>query len=216
MRRPAVTLRSHPRLLVALAALTLAAPAGAQQAAPGLPEDPRAPRFAEVERGLFTGFETGVIVLFRTPTDDRAKYPFAGAGGGRATGLVVGTHLGYDVSSWLAASLFALGANASAGASYGAFGLIATGADLRATVLTRRDRNDVERFRSFVHARAGYLVTRPTGLLGSTDLLLAAGPGVEYATRLRHFAVGLAADVLWLARAGTPGVSIAPSVRYTF
>jgi hypothetical protein len=206
-----VTARSIP----ILAALALAAPAAAQSP-PGLPEDPRAPRFDEVERGFFTAFETGVIVLFETPTDDREKYPFAGEDGGRATGVVVATSVGYDVSSWLAASLFALGANASASSSYGAFGLFATGADLRANVLSRRDRNDVERLHAFVHARAGWLVTRPTGLLGDTDLLLAAGPGVEYTTRLRHFSVGLAADVVWLPRAGAPGVTIAPSVRYTF
>ena len=108
------------RSILAFALLALAAPAGAQQAAPVLPEDPRAPRFAEVERGFFTGFETGAILLFDTPTSDRAKYPFAGAGGGRATGLVVGAHVGVDVAPRLAASLFALGANAEAGASYGA------------------------------------------------------------------------------------------------
>jgi hypothetical protein len=204
------------RTLTAAAILAGSIAARAQQAAPPLPEDPRAPRFAEVERGLHVGFESGPFMLFETPTDDRAKYPFAGPGGGRGTGLLVTTLLGYDLTPRLTASLFALGANASASASYGAFGLLATGADLRARVLSRRDRDGVERLHAFVHARGGYVVTRPTGLLGDTDLLVAGGPGVEYATRLRHFTVALAADFLWLGRAGAPGLSIAPSVRYTF
>ena len=208
--------RAVTRSLSALAAILVAAPALAQQAAPVLPEDPRAPRFAEVERGLFSGFETGVIVLFKTPTADRAKFPFAGAGGGRATGLVAGVHLGYDLSPRVAASIFALGADAQAGASYGAFGLVATGGDLRLSLLSTRDRNEVERFHAYVHARGGYVVTRPTGLLGSSDLLLAGGPGVEYSTRLRHFSVGIAADALWLTRASAPGLIVAPTVRYTF
>jgi hypothetical protein len=204
------------RLATALAVALFALAARAQGAAPPLPEDPRMPRFAEVERGLFAGFEAGAVMLFDTPTDDPAKYPFAGESGGRATGILTGVHLGYELSPAFAASLFVLGANAEADPSYGGFGLWATGADLRASFLSRRDRNGVERLRAYVHARVGYVVTRPTGLLGTTDLLVAGGPGVEYATRLRHFSIGVAADALWLAQAGAAGVSIAPTVRYTF
>ena len=204
------------RSLIASIALALAAPAAAQQGAPLLPDDPRAPRFAEVERGVFAGFETGALVLLRTPTADPARYPFAGAGGGRASGLLVGVHLGYDLGNRLAASVFAFGANADAGPSYGAFSLVATGVDLRVSLWSRGDRNDVDRLHLYVHARTGYLVTRPVGLLGTSDLLVAGGPGLEYTTRLRHFSVGLAADALWLTRAGVPGIAVAPSVRYTF
>jgi hypothetical protein len=202
--------------LAVASALLLSAPAGAQVAAPGLPEDPRSPRFAEVERGLFAGFETGVLWLFDTPTADPAKYPFAGAGGGSAFGGLVGAHLGYDLADRLAASLFVLGGNAQASSSYGAFGLMVTGLDLRFSLLSARARNGVPSLHLYVHGRGGYVVTRPTGLLGTTDLLVAGGPGIEYFTRLRHFSVGLAADAIWLTQAGVAGVAVVPSVRYTF
>lgn len=216
MRR-AVTLR--PRSLAFLAAFVAAlsaAPARGQQAAPALPEDPRAARFTEVERGAFAGFEAGAVVLFRTPVADRAKYPFAGSGGGRASGFLMGAHVGYDVTERIAASIFALGANAQAGPSYGAFDLGVLGGDLRFSFPGRRDRNGVERLHFYLHARGGWVATRPTGLLGTSDLLVAGGPGLEYFTRLRHFSVGLAADGLWLARASVAGLSVTPSVRYTF
>jgi hypothetical protein len=199
-----------------LALVAAAAPAAAQTAAPPLVEDPRAPRFDEVERGLFTGFEAGALWLFRTPTADPAKYPFAGEGGGTAVGPLVGAHVGHDLGDRLALSLFVLGANAEASPSYGAFGLVITGADLRLSLLSGRATNGLPRLHLYVHGRGGWVVMRPTGLLGSTDLLVAGGPGLEYFTRLRHFSVGLAVDAVWLTQAQVPGVAVLPSVRYTF
>jgi hypothetical protein len=205
------------RSALAAIAVILASPAAGQgTSAPPLPEDPRAPRFAEVERGFFAGFEAGALWLLETPTADRAKYPFAGEGGGRAIGPLVGAHLGYELGERFAASLFVLGANAQASTSYGAFGLMVTGADLRLSLVTGRVRNGVATLHLYVHGRGGYVVTRPTGLLGTTDLLVAGGPGLEYFTRLRHFSVGLAADAVWLTRAKVPGIAVVPSVRYTF
>jgi hypothetical protein len=128
----------------------------------------------------------------------------------------MGAHVGYDVTEQVALSIFALGANAQAGSSYGAFDLGVIGGDLRFAFPGSRDRNGVERLHFYLHARGGWVVTRPAGLFGSNDLLVAGGPGVEYFTRLRHFSLGLAADGLWLTRAGVAGISIAPSVRYTF
>jgi hypothetical protein len=205
-----------PKAIPLVLALALAPAARAQQAAPGLPEDPRAPRYDEVERGVFTGFESGYAVLLRTPTADRARFPFAGEGGGRASGFLVGAHVGTDLGDRLALSLFAAGGNLQASRSYGAFGIFTAGADVRASLLGWRDRNGVKRLHAYLHARGGWLLTRPTGLLGSSDLLVAGGPGVEYFTRLRHFSLGLAVDGLWLARAGVPGVVLLPTVRYTF
>lgn len=201
----------------ALAALLLApAVARAQEAAPPLPEDPRAPRFKEVERGFFTGFEAGYLTLFKTPTANQAKFPFAGTEGGRAGGMVVGLTVGYDVTSRLALSVFALGGNASAGASYGAFSVLAAGADVRVALLGARDKYGTERLQVYLHGRGGGLLTWPEGLFGHTDVYLAGGPGVEYVTHLRHFAVGLATDVAYLTKAKTAGVAVTPTVRYTF
>jgi hypothetical protein len=208
--------RLRTLLTVLLAAALLPAAAHAQESAPALPEDPRAPRFKEVERGFFTGFEVGYLSLFKTPTADRAKFPFAGAEGGNASGFLVGADVGYDLTSRLALSVFALGGNARASVSYGAFSVFVAGGDLRVAVLGASDKYGVERFHLYLHGRGGWLLTTPEGLLGHNDVYLAGGPGVEYTTHLRHFAVGLAADVSYLTKAKAAGLAITPTVRYTF
>jgi hypothetical protein len=202
--------------LALAAAVLLPLSALAQEAAPAMPEDPRAPRFREVERGFFVGFETGYLSILKTPTADRQKFGGAGAEGGRANGILVGVNAGYDVTNRFALSLFALGGNSRASVSYGAFSVLAAGGDLRLALLGSRDRNGAERLFVYLHARGGYVVTRPVGLFGDTDLYVAGGPGVEYYTRLRHFSIGLAVDGAYLTKAKAPALAITPTVRYTF
>jgi hypothetical protein len=204
------------RAKAVIIAMLLPLAALAQESAPPLPQDPRAPRFREVERGFFTGFEVGYLMLFDTPTADPVKYPFAGKGGGRANGFLVGVTAGYDVTDRLAISLYALGSNSHASLSYGSFSVISGGGDLRLALFGSRDANAVERLFFYVHGRGGYLVTYPEGLFGNHDLYLAGGPGIEYFTRLRHFSIGLAADVAYLPTAKTAGLAVTPTMRYTF
>ncbi|MFL5261796.1 MAG: adventurous gliding motility protein CglE [Anaeromyxobacteraceae bacterium] len=189
---------------------------GAGQSAPPMPEDPRAPRYAEVERGLFTNFEVGWLQLFKTPVADVKKFPFAAAGGGSAGGFLVGASVGYDLTRHIALSVYGLGGNLRGNISYGAFSVFSAGGDLRASLIGARDRNEVERFYVYLHARGGLLVTQPTGLFGSDDVYLAGGPGIEYFTRLRHFSVGAAVDYAYVVKAKAPGLSVVPTVRYTF
>jgi hypothetical protein len=212
---------SRAFIAVVLSTLALAATLGpcaaaAQEAAPAMPEDPRAPRYHEVERGFFTGFEVGFLTFFKTPTADTNKFPLAPNGGGTSTGLLVGANVGYDLTSRLALSAFVLGGNSSADVSYGAFSVFAAGGDLRLALLGSRDAQGVERLYVYVHGRAGYMLTRPEGLFGSTDTYLAGGPGVEYFTHLRHFSVGLAADLAYVTKAKATGLAVMPTVRYTF
>jgi len=157
------------------------------QSAPPMPEDPRAPRYREVERGLFTSFEVGWLELFKTPTADRAKFSFAGPAGGNAGGFLVGASLGYDLTRRISLAAYALGGNQRASLSYGAFSVLSAGGDLRVSLFGPRDRYEVERFYVYLHARGGYLLTQPTGLFGSNDVYLGGGPGVEYLTQLRKF-----------------------------
>jgi hypothetical protein len=158
----------------------------------------------------------GYLRLFKTPTANPAKFPFAGSGGGAADGLVVGLTVGYDVTPRLAVALFALGGDQRASVSYGAFNVVAGGADVRVSLLGLKDANKVDRIYFYLHGRAGYFVTYPSGLFGNNGAYFAGGPGVEYFTRLRHFSVGLAADVVYVSKASTAGFAITPTVRYTF
>jgi hypothetical protein len=203
-------------LALALVLLGPGAPAHAQDAAPAPAADPRAPRYRDVERGLFVGFETGWLGLLKTPNHDPVKFPFATGGGGSAGGSVIGLHLGYDLGERLSVALFAEGASEKASASYGAFDLLVAGLDLRYAFYGRLDRNGYRRFFIYVHGRGGYLLTHPTGLFGDTDVLVGGGLGAEYYTQLRHFSVGLQVDGLYVLSAKAAGFAVTPVVRYTF
>ena len=204
--------------LAAVAALALSAgPGRAQDAAPSPVEDPRAPKFADVERGLFVGLEAGwPVLLSKTPTKDPVKFPSARDGGGRALGLAVGLQLGYDVTSRLALSLFADGFFLEANGSYGAFDLMAGGADVRYAFWGRKDANGWERLLLYVHARGGYLQSNPKGLFADSDLLAGGGVGLEYFAQLRHFSWWAQLDGLYVLDAKSPGGALLTGVRYTF
>lgn len=206
------------RKLSALALALLLTPALAfgQDAAPKLEDDPRAAKFKDVERGFFIGFEAGYMGLLKTPTADPEKFPLAGTGGGSAGGIVVGALAGVDLGKLFSVALYLQGGNARASPDYGAFSVYAAGLDLKIAVLGRKDVNDWERFYVYLHGRGGYAKTYPEGLFGTTDTMVAGGPGIEYYTRLRHFSVGLGADVLYALKAKASGYAIYPIVRYTF
>ena len=206
------------RIILALAVVLAAPLAAAAQdsAAPQLQEDPRAPKFRDVERGFFFGLEAGYLGFFETPTADPAKFPYAGSGGGRAGGLVVTMSFGVDLGNRLSLALFGQTGNERAGSKYGAFNLYGGGLDLRVAVFGKKDRNDNERFYVYVHGRGGLARTYPEGLFGTEELLFAGGPGIEYFTPLRHFSVGFAADYVYASKAQASGYAVYPTVRYTF
>ena len=205
------------RTAVALALVAAVVPvARAQEAAPQLQEDPRAAKYRDVERGFFVGLEAGYLSFLETPTANPAAFPYAGASGGSAGGVLVGLNAGVDVGSRVALSVYAQGGNERANVNYGAFSVYGVGGDVRVSVLGLKDRNAFERFFVYLHARAGYARTWPTGLFGHTDVLVAAGPGIEYYTRLRHFSVGLATDYVRATKAKANGFAIYPTLRYTF
>jgi hypothetical protein len=207
--------------LAAAAALAAGAPAAAQEAAPQLQEDPRAVKFREVERGLFVTVEAGFLGVTKTPVSDPARYPYAclpgsACGGGFAPGLALTVDVGWDFSDRIAASIFGLAGFQTADASYGSFRITAAGAAVRWSFLGFRDANDVERLRLFLRGRAGYAWSWPEGLFGTTDVLAGAGVGLDYDTRLRHFAVGLAVDALYLFQVKVPAFDVMATLRYTF
>jgi hypothetical protein len=201
-----------------LVALGLLAPclAAAQVAAPPLQENPRTAHYNDVERGFYVGFQVGYLGLFKTPTQDQVKFPYAGSSGGTAGGMLVAAELGRDFTSRLSVALIAEGANERARVSYGAFSLYGAGLDVRYAYHGTKDRNDWERFFLYVHARGDYAWTDPRGLFGDREILLHAGPGLEYFTRLRHFSLGAALDVVYAAKAKAAGFALYPTVRYTF
>lgn len=203
---------------LATLALVLPALALAQEgSAPRLQEDPRAAKYHDVERGFFVAFEGGYLGLFDTPAAvDPEAFPLATEPGGAASGVVVGALVGVDVGKRISVAVFAQGGNERASANYGAFSLYAGGLDLKVAVLGHKDRNDWERFYVYLHGRGGYAKTFPEGLFGADDLVVSGGLGIEYFTQLRHFSVGLGADLVYATKAGVAGVAAYPTIRYTF
>jgi len=204
-------------LAAVLAAAGAPAPAPAQDAAPAPAADPRAPRFADVERGFFIGLEAGWPVVFtKTPTKDPVKFPYAPDGGGTATGPGIGLQLGYDLTNHLALSVYADGFFEKAGTNYGAFDLLVAGADVRWAVHGVKDANGWERFLVYLHARGGYVLSHPAGLFATDDLMAGGGVGVEYFAQLRHFSWWLQLDGMYVLSAASPGGALLTGVRYTF
>ena len=196
----------------------------AQEAAPQLEENPRAPRFNEVERGLFADAEVGFLGVTKTPVADQAAHSYACVGvapgascsGGFASGLALSVDLGYDFTRRFAGALFLLQAFESASQSYGSFQLTATGAELRWAFASSADANGVDRFFAYLRGRGAYVWTYPKGLFGTTDVLAGGGVGIDYYTRLRHFSVGLAVDGLYFFQAKVPAFDVLATLRYTF
>ena len=204
------------RIAIALAALLSAAAAAAQEAAPALPVDPRAPRFREVERGLFAGLEAGWVGYLETPVAEPARYPSAGKGGGMGSGLHAALLLGGDIGPRFSLAAVVLGEVPQAAVSYGSFSVVGGGADARWSFAGFRDGQGVERVFLYLHGRGVRFVTEPHGLFGTQDTQVGLGVGVEYYTRLRHFSVGLAVDGLYALKAKSPAIAVAPTLRYTF
>lgn len=204
------------RRLVPILVLLPALAAAQDVAAPQLQEDPRAARFRDVERGFFVGVEAGYLGFANTPTADAQKYPLAGDSGGRGGGLVLGASAGADLGTRLSLALFAQGSLVKADANYGSFSLMSAGLDGRYAFASWRDRNDWERTFVYAHARGAWAKSYPQGLFGTTDFLLAGGVGLDYFTKLRHFSVGGAFDVVYATKAHAVGFAIYPTVRYTF
>ena len=202
-------------VLIATLALCLSRLAAAQEAAPPLQEDPSAAKFKDVERGFFVGFEAGYLGFVETPTEDEAKYPYAGSSGGRAGGMLVAAEVGYDLSSRLSLSLFAEGGNARARVSYGAFASTpAASTSATPTSGGRTGTTGSGSSSTFTPAAAMRSPIR-RGCSGRATWC-AAGPGVEYFTQLRHFSVGASLDYVRAFKAKAHGFALYPTVRYTF
>jgi hypothetical protein len=98
----------------------------------------------------------------------------------------------------------------------GDFSVLAFGALARGSLLAIADGNGVRRFFVNVRGGAGFGPVGPKNFYESAETLVFGGLGIEYFTRLRHFSVGLDADMLYGVSHMGAGMMIAPNLRYTF
>jgi hypothetical protein len=195
----------------------LAVPFAAQAQAPA-PKEREAAQFNEVERGFHFGLTAGPFFLMNPPTTAGRPSPFS-------TGQELRLELGMDFGPYVSFAIFGmLTANRapaqyiglSEGAASGDFASVTPGGVLRISFLGIRDGQDVKRVWIYLRAGAGYTFFYPRPLLPNNDVLIFAGPGVEYFTRLRHFSIGLEVTGTFLALSGTFGFAVTPTLRYAF
>ncbi len=175
--------------------------------------------FNEIERGFYLGANGGFWATIVPPGRAGEPRPFLG-------GQAVQVELGYDIGERVSAGLFFLGATTNrAGSDYkglstsaasGDFGMIVPGVTAKIRLVGFADNQQVKRSWFYVRVSAGYVFYSPTALIPQADVLVSAGPGIEYFTRLRHFSIGVEANFNFMVLTSSVGFSILPTVRYAF
>lgn len=224
MRRSSLT-------LVAVALLSVSGVAAAQEAPAAAPtKDKAAVTFNEVERGIYLGASAGPLFMPSPPLGAASPCATAPAtvdkDGCFSVGQMAEVEVGFDIGDRLSIGAFLAGTSnhedanyygSSGGTASGDFAMLIPGGNIRVNVIGFADSQGTTR--TFVYARAGggYVFYGPAELLGNThDVLVFAGGGVEYYTRLRHFSIGLEVSASALLPSGSLGFALTPSLRYAF
>ncbi|MFP2964328.1 adventurous gliding motility protein CglE [Myxococcus sp. 1LA] len=174
--------------------------------------------FDEIERGIYFAVLGGPLFITNPPAAEGTPRPFS-------SGPMAQVEVGVDLGERVSVGLFIMGSSVRTGAEYvgnsggavsGDFSTLIPGAVLRARLVGFADSQEVKRTWFYVRAGAGYAMFSPQRLLPDSDILVFAGPGVEYYTRLRHFSVGLEVTGQYLVSGGSFGFAVAPNIRYAF
>lgn len=182
--------------------------------------DREASTYEEIERGLYFGVAAGPWFVLNPPASAGQPRPFS-------PGQMAQVEVGFDFGDRASLGLFVMGSANRAGAEYlgksdppgtasGDFFSLAPGATARVNLVGFNDSQDVRR--TWLYARVGgaYAMFSPKALLPDPDVLVFAGPGVEYYTRLRHFSIGIDVTGAYMVKSGALGFAISPSLRYAF
>lgn len=209
--------RTRCAWFAALAAAPAAvAQTGADAAAPL--EDRPAATFEEVERGFFVGGEAGSFLLFGPKNCGSTAF---------APGRAAGVSAGVDVAGRVSIGVLVLATQSDAPSTFpgddgcktgvsGDFSSLAVGAQLRIGLFAFGAEDHQLRTWIYVRAFGAYALLQPRGLFTGNDILIGAGPGVEFFTHLRHFSIGVEADVVFGLSYLQAGVALSPYIRYSF
>ncbi len=201
------------RPFVVCAALALPALAHAQAAG-----DRPAETFEEIERGIYFSVLGGPFFIVNPPAPTGSPRPFS-------PGQMAQVELGVDLGERLSLGVFVMGASNRAGSEYvgnsggaasGDFSMLVPGAVARFHLVGLADAQDVQRTWIYLRGGAGYALFRPQQLLPDPDILVFAGPGLEYYTRLRHFSVGIEVTGSFFVKSQSFGFAVTPNLRYAF
>ena len=217
------------------ACLVVLAPSLVFAQAKELKEKPAA-ALNEIEHGFYIGLTGGFWALINPPanrtvlTSDGTTVP--GSTQPVSLGQTAQVELGWNFGERLSVGIFVQGTANRAGSDYtgksqdpmnkgaptasGDFTTVIPGAAARIGILGFADSQEVKRGWLYARVGAGFVLYQPKALLPGPDVLIFAGPGFEYFTRLRHFSVGLEADFVFMALNAAFGFSVTPMLRYVF
>lgn len=180
-------------------------------------EDKKAETFNEIERGFFFQARGGFWGVVNPPSHGTTYF---------SSGMGMQVDIGYDIGERISASAFLLVASngmksdytglSENGATSGDFSTLAPGVEVLARLVGFDDSQEVKRVWVYLRAGAGVVFYSPSALIPTMDVLLSAGPGIEYFTRLRHFSIGLEANFNFMALTQSVGFSVMPTVKYAF
>jgi hypothetical protein len=182
-------------------------------------EDKKAITYNEIERGFFFEVRGGFWSVVNPPRTATGTTYFS-------PGLAAQVDMGIDIGERVSPGLFLLAATNSMKSDYtglsaggtvsGDFSVLAPGAQVKVRIVGFNDSQDVKR--TWVYARGGAAVVfySPASLLPTLDVLISAGPGLEYFTSLRHFSIGIEANFNVMVLTQSVGFSVLPVVKYAF
>jgi hypothetical protein len=200
---------------VALFAATDAFAQAESEAAAPVTDQP-AHKFNEIERGIFFAGEGGALLLFSPKGGNTGFSP------GRMAGLTVGGEIGQRI----ALGITLLGTATDSPATFcgdtcgtgpsGGFSSFIMSVSLRVNILGMAAEDGNERTWVYARALAGYALLEPSGLFSGGDVVLMVGPGIDFFTHLRHFAVGAEADFIFGVGHLQAGLVVEPHLKYSF
>jgi hypothetical protein len=217
-------------LLILLPTLALA-----QAASRGTAEKAVVPP-SEIEHGFHIGLSGGAQLIFNPPVFNPPNGPKSAQY--LVGGQQVQLHLGFDLGERVSLGLFAYSGSARAGSDYtgtgrvertdqsgttisapvasGDFTTFSAGATGKVNIVGFADAQDVKRTWIYVRVGAGFTLYYPRALIPGFDVMIFAGPGVEYFTKLRHFSIGLEVTPVFQVITQAFGLAITPNLRFTF
>ena len=172
--------------------------------------EPRIQKFQEVERGFWMRTTLGVALTLGDVFGD-------GREASMLPGPLVTLEFGYDLGQIASLHLAVMGQQIigvrelsnrpEVSNDVGAMALMAGG---RFNLVTGKRRG------WFIKAQVGYMMTAPEMAEYQAGLLVQGGTGLEYATQLRHFFVGMEVFGQYdLANSGI-GIGLTPTLKYVF
>lgn len=196
-------------------------------------EDRKAITYNEIERGFFFGVSAGFWGTINPPAGAMSAQYFS-------PGQAALVEIGFDVGERVSPALFFLATSNRMGSDYtgtvrtcgaggsrecttgetpqavrsGDFGSVAPGVGARIRIAGFKDAQEVTRTWFYARVGGAFVIYQPSALISQADVLLFAGPGLEYFTRLRHFSIGLDANFNFGVLTQSVGFSVLPFVRY--